>query len=419
MTTTDNPVDMPPFVSMTRDARCPFDPPPAYRELRSDGALTRVRLPDGSTPWVVTRYEHQRALLADPRVSTDPRNPGFPAADLVQAAGHGDETARPTEIAENQLSFDLLDDPEHARLRRMVTGSFTVGRVDALQPAVQRIVDELIDAILDGPKPVDLVQALALPVPTMVICELLGVPYERRTLFQEHSAAIVDSAATAGQRAAATAVMTEFIDELLADKLTEPGDDLLSELAARVQGGELARFDAARMGVVLLLAGHETTANMIALGTLALLENPDQFALLRDSDDDPRLAAGAVEELLRYLHITHRGMRRCATEDIEIDGHTIRAGDGLIVLTELGNRDTDRFAEPDHLDITRDARRHLAFGFGVHQCLGQALARMELRVVYRTLCKRIPTLQRAVGLAEVPFKNDSVIYGVDALPVTW
>ncbi|MYS36761.1 cytochrome P450 [Streptomyces sp. KhCrAH-43] len=416
MTSTDNAHQAPAF-PMPRDARCPFDPPPGFRALQKEGPLTRVRLPDGSTPWAVTRYEHQRALLADPRVSTDPRNAGFPAADLIQAHGHDDERTQHEPI-DHGLSFDLMDDPEHARLRRMVTGAFTVKRVEALRPSVQKTVDDLIDAMLAGPKPVDLVEAFALPLPSLVICELLGVPYRDRELFQEHSKAIVDSTATARQRSTATGAMAAFIDTLLGTKLTDPADDLLSQLAARVAAGELPRTDAARIGVLLLLAGHETTANMIALGTLALLEHPDQFAQLSEADA-PETAARAVEELLRYLHIPHKGMRRCATEDIDIDGQTIRAGEGLILLNELGNRDAAVFAEPDRLDITRDARRHVTFGFGVHQCLGQPLARMELQVVYSTLYKRIPTLARAVDLSELSFKNDSTIYGLHALPVTW
>jgi cytochrome P450 len=172
------------------------------------------------------------------------------------------------------------------------------------------------------------------------------------------------------------------------------------------------------MGMLLLIAGHETTANMIALGTLALLEHPDQLAALRDTDD-PKLIAGAVEELLRYLTIVHSGRRRVAVEDIEIGGQLIRAGDGVIFANEVANRDEEAFADPDRLDVHRDARRHVAFGFGVHQCLGQPLARVELQVVYGTLYRRIPNLRLAVDLDQVPFKHDGLVYGVYELPVTW
>jgi cytochrome P450 len=172
------------------------------------------------------------------------------------------------------------------------------------------------------------------------------------------------------------------------------------------------------MALLLLIAGHETTANMITLGTAALLEHPDQLALLRDTDD-PKLVASAVEELLRYLHITHLGRRRAVTADIEIAGQVIRAGEGVIMANEIGNRDPEVFEDPDRLDITRDARRHVAFGFGVHQCLGQPLARMELQVVYGTLYRRIPTLRLACALEDVKFKHDAFIYGIHELPVAW
>jgi cytochrome P450 len=172
------------------------------------------------------------------------------------------------------------------------------------------------------------------------------------------------------------------------------------------------------MGVLLLIAGHETTANMIALGTLALLEHPEQLAALRDAGN-PQLVAAAVEELLRYLTIVHFGLRRVALADIEIGDRIIRAGDGVILATVAGNRDEQVFADPDRLDIHRDARRHVAFGFGVHQCLGQPLARVELQVAYGTLYRRIPSLRLAVDREQVPFKDDGLVYGVYELPVTW
>ncbi len=318
----------------------------------------------------------------------------------------------------SRIGFILMDDPEHARLRRMVTAPFAIKRVEALRPAVQRIVDDLIDDMLAGPRPVDLVEAFALPVPSLVICQLLGVPYTDHDLFQGHSRNLISRSVAVEQRTASFEALHDYLDRLLARKGDEPGDDLLSQLVARVRAGELSRSDAAGIGVLLLVAGHETTANMIALGTLALLEHPDQLALLRDGDD-PKLVAGAVEELLRYLNITHTGRRRVALADIEIGGVTIRAGEGLILANDIANRDPETFPEPGALDLTRDARRHVAFGFGVHQCLGQPLARMELQVVYSTLYRRIPTLRRATELESIPFKHDGQVYGVYELPVTW
>jgi cytochrome P450 len=312
-----------------------------------------------------------------------------------------------------------MDDPEHARLRRMVTPRFTIKRVEELRPAIQRIVDGLIDELLAGPKPADLVRAFALPVPSLVICELLGVPYADHDFFQANSRVIVhrDSSPEAAREASRR--LRGYLDGLVAEKLANPGDDLLSRLAIdHVKAGELGPREAAAMGVLLLIAGHETTANMIALGTLALLQHPEQLAALRDAGD-PKLVAAAVEELLRYLTIVHFGLRRVALADIEIGDRTIRAGDGVILATVAGNRDEQVFADPDRLDIHRDARRHVAFGFGVHQCLGQPLARVELQVAYGTLYRRIPSLRLAVDLEQVPFKDDGLVYGVYELPVTW
>jgi cytochrome P450 len=406
MTSTPDPAtDEVPEFPMARSSNCPFDPPPGLYAQRQEGPLTKVRLWDGSTPWLVTGYAEQRAVLADPRVSAEIDRPGYPRTVPLPPGGV-------------KRSFIGMDDPEHARLRRMVTAPFTVKRIEAMRPAVQKIVDDLIDTMLAGPNPTDLVEAFALPVPSLVISELLGVPYDDHQFFQENSRTIINRTAEPEQRHAAQEALTSYLDELVAQKLKNPGDDLLSELAERVKAGELTRMEAARMGALMLLAGHETTANMIALGTLALLEHPDQLASLRESDD-PRLVASTVEELLRYLHIVHNGRLRAAVEDIEIAGRTIRAGEGLIMPNEIGNRDPEAFDDPDQLNIHRDARHHVAFGFGVHQCLGQPLARMELQVVYGTLYRRIPTLALATELDQVPFKHDGMVYGVYELPVTW
>jgi cytochrome P450 len=280
-------------------------------------------------------------------------------------------------------------------------------------------VDDRIDALLAGPRPVDLVQAFALPVPSMVICDVLGVPYVDHDFFQRRARVLVSRDQTVERAIAAQDELTEYLDGIIAGKLAEPADDLLSKLAGEhVATGELSRREAALMAVLLVIAGHETTANMIALGTLALLEHPDQLAALRDTDD-PALIAGAVEELLRYLTITHSGRRRVALQAIEIDGQTIHPGDGIILAGEAANRDADAFPDADRLDVHRDARAHLAFGFGVHACLGQPLARVELQIVYGTLYRRMPGLRLAAPLEEIPFKHDSNVYGVYELPVTF
>lgn len=395
-----------PVYPMTRAEGCPFDPPPKLRELQEEAPLVKVDV-FGKAAWLVTRYDDQRKLLADPRLSSDVTKPGYPSP-----------TGEPPRKDGVGIGFILMDDPEHARLRRMVTAPFMIKRIEAMRPGIQKLVDSLIDDLLAGPNPVDLVEAFALPVPSLVICQLLGVPYSEHDFFQQNSKLLIKMSATPEERAAAHGNLASYLDNLVGEKLENPGDDLLSGLTERVKTGELTRQDAAGMGVLLLLAGHETTANMIALGTLALLEHPKQLAVLQETDD-PKVVAGAVEELLRYLNITHSGRRRAVLEDLELHGQVIKAGDGIIFPNDIGNRDPSVFEDPDTLDLHRDARRHVAFGFGVHQCLGQPLARLELQVVYSTLYRRIPTLRRAVELDEIPFKHDGAVYGVYSLPVTW
>lgn len=391
-----------------RSSVCPFGVSPEMRDLRDRGAVSRVTSWGGSTPWVVTSHAEQKQLLGDPRLSAVFSHPGFPSPVDPEKAGKG----------KADMSFVGMDDPEHARLRRMVSGVFTIKRIEAMRPVVQEMTDGFIDTMLDGPRPADLVQALALPIPSLVISRLLGVPYEDHQFFQTNSKTIVSATADAEARHTAHTNLAGYLDELVGRKTTDPGDDLLSALAERITAGEITRHDAAAMGVLLLLGGHETTANMITLGTLLLLEHPEQLATIRDTAD-PRVVADAVEELLRYLSIVHLGRRRTALEDIEVAGRTIRAGEGVILLSELANRDPQVFPDPDTLDITRDARPHLAFGSGTHHCVGQPLARMELQVIYPTLFRRIPTLRAAADVERIPFKYDSVIYGIHELPVTW
>ncbi|WP_405735281.1 cytochrome P450 [Streptomyces sp. NBC_01537] len=397
-----------PEFPMPRADECPFAPPPALRALHAETPLTKARIWDGSTPWLVMGHADQRTLLADARVSTDEHQPGFPhqTRAMAETLDH-----RPPTI------FNT-DAPEHSRFRRMLTAPFIFKRVEALRPAIQKITDDHIDAMLAGPKPADLVTALALPVPSLMICELLGVPYTDHDFFQEHSVTAVSSEATPEESQAAAGALLNYLIGLIDAKLTDPGEDLLTDLAERVRAGETTPPEAALMAVVLLIAGHETSANMIALGTLALFQNPEQLALLRDTDD-PKIVAGAVEELLRYLTIAHTGQRRIAREDIEIGGQVIRAGDGLVFPLSSANWDPDAFPEPERLDLQRSARHHNAFGFGIHQCLGQLLARVELQIVYGTLYRRVPTLRLATTLEEIKFKHDRLAYGVYELPVTW
>jgi cytochrome P450 len=399
----DTPV---PAYPMQRDH--PFDPPPELSRLRTSNPVSRVRLWDGSHPWLITEYADQRAVLGDHRFSADVRRPGYP---------HVTEASKVRR--RRSLSFISMDEPDHGKYRKMLTSTFMIKRVEELRPRIQKIVDGLIDDMLAAGPPTDLVSSFALPVPSLVICELLGVPYADHEFFQKCSRTMVNSTTPADEAIATSDALRAYLENLLDEKNASPADDLLSRLVIeQLRTGGMTRAQIADMGILLLIAGHETTANMIALGTLTLLHHPDQLEELRTTRD-PKLVASAVEELLRYLNIVHSGRRRVATEDVEVGGQLIRAGEGVIVATDSGNRDEKVFSDADTLDIHRQARHHVAFGYGVHQCLGQPLARVELQVVYSTLYDRIPTLRPAVGLEEIPFKHDMLVYGVHELPVTW
>ncbi|MFF4381331.1 cytochrome P450 [Kitasatospora sp. NPDC001547] len=387
-------------------AGCPFGPPPAYTEAAATAPLTRADLPGGESCWLATGYAEVRTILSDRRFSADVRHPSFP----LLVAGSRER------IAENP-TFLRLDDPEHARLRRMVTGDFLVKRVEAMRPDIQRIVDEALDAMTEGRAEADLVADFALPVPSLVICLLLGVPYEDREFFQSVSRTLLSNTSTLERLLEAQDELLQYLEALTARKREEPRDDILSRLAAR---DDLTPREAAATGILLLIAGHETTANMIALSTALLLDRPEQVARLAD----PAALPGAVEELLRHLTIVHTGVPRVALEDVELGGTTVRAGEGVIAMLSTANRDEEVFGGPgrlpaDELDLDRDARRHMAFGFGVHQCLGQPLARAELQIALATLFRRLPGLRLAVPRAELAFRTDSFIYGMRSLPVTW
>ncbi|ANZ27152.1 MULTISPECIES: cytochrome P450 [Rhodococcus] len=403
-----------PLYPMPRDtARCPFDPAGDLAEIQQEEGLRRVRIWDGSEPWLVTRHTDIRAVMASPLVSADTDNPAYPHSSAAIKARRA-----------RAKTFFTEDGPAHDEPRRALARDFTAKRMQSMRDVVQAVTDRCIDEMLAGPKPVDLVESLALPVPSVMICELLGVPYSEHDRFQELTKVFTAATSTPADTVAAAEEMLAMIGNVIDAKIEKPTDDTLSRLVVeQLNPGLMTREEVARMGLLLLTAGHETSANMIALGTAALLTNPEQAALIRDADD-PAVAAGAVEELLRYLTIVHSGARRVAIGDFEVAGTQIRAGDGLILDFPSANRDKAAFAseghaEPDVLDITRPARHHLAFSFGVHQCLGQQLARVELQVVYSTLLKRIPTLALAEPVTELQYKTDMSIYGLHRLPVTW
>jgi cytochrome P450 len=384
---------------------CPFAPPPEYAQLR--GGAAQVELEDGKRVWTLTRLDDIRAMLADPRFSSDRLHPGFPVA----------EKNRVTQPTRFPLSMINMDPPEHGPVRRGIVGEFTVKRMRALQPRIQEIVDEHIDALLAGPKPADLVHALSLPVPSLVICEQLGVPYADHEFFQARSSTLLNREVTQDVRIQAVDELQDYLDKLITAKEGEPTDDLLGrQIVKQRESGDYDHDALVSMAFLLLIAGHETTANMISLGTVALLENPDQLAAIKA---DPGKTLDAVEEMLRYFTIAEFATSRVAIEDVEIGGTTIRAGEGVLGLSYAANRDEEAFSDADMFDIGRGARHHVAFGFGPHQCLGQNLARMELQIVFDTLFRRIPGLKLAAPVEALPFKHDSAIFGLHCLPVTW
>ncbi|WP_189154922.1 cytochrome P450 [Lentzea pudingi] len=389
-----------------RDPECPFDPPAEYADLREQEGTPSLACPVGVNARVVSRYADVRAALADPNLSSH----AAPSTHVVPG-GLLDRPVAPGSLLN-------MDGAGHARLRRLLTPEFTVKRIQALRPYVQGLVDDHLDALLEHGGPVDLVEHFALPIPSLVICELLGVDYGDRDRFQEQTAVLIGTNSDPAALEQANLEVVGFMTQLVLTKLAAPGDDLLGRLIVRAgeNGQELSVEELVTLGITLLIAGHETTANMIGLSTLALLRQPDQLAALRA---DPGLAGTAVDEMLRYLSIVQFGVLRQATGDVTVGDETIKAGEWLVAALSAGNRDESVFPDPDRIDLRRGATAHLAFGYGIHQCLGQQLARVELQEVFVRLHQRIPTLRLAVPFEDVEFKNDALVYGVRALPVTW
>jgi cytochrome P450 len=357
----------------------------------------------GQPAWVVSRYQDIRAALLDPRLSADT------IPDSIKPSG-----------ADNNepVIFARTDDPEHHRLRRMLTSSFTFRRTEAMRPQIQDLVDHFLGEMITNGPPADIVRDFGLPVPSLLIALLLGVPPEDLALFQHYTTVGLDTRSSEEQKAQGFAAMYADIQELVYRKERQPGDDLISRLVVDyVATGQLDHETAAMTSVIMLQAGHETTANMISLGTVALLEHPDVYARLGHADD-PAVIANIVEELMRYLTIVHSQVDRIATGDLTIGGQLIRAGDWVVMNLPAGNWDTTFVEDPETLDVERNTRGHLGFGYGVHQCIGQNLARVEMQVAFATLARRLPGLQLAVSPDELKFK-DADIYGMKELPVSW
>jgi cytochrome P450 len=383
-----------------------FHPSPELSRLQLIRPVAEFQLPDGRTGWLVTRFEDVRRVLIDPRFSrAEATKPDVADTGLGQASAG---------------TILGMDPPEHTRLRRLVAGAFTARRVETLRPRVAALVDELIDRLIALGPPADLVENFSLPLPVQVICELLGVPAGDRHLFHGWSDAMLGDL-TADPAAAQTGLarLTAYFAELIDRKRREPRDDLMTALIeARDEGDRLSEEELVRLGLTLLIAGHETTANQINLFLLTLHEHPGELARLRDR---PEIIPEAVEELMRFVQLGElgTGLPRVATEEVELSGVRIPAGAAVIPVMTVANRDASVIPDPNQLDLTRPQGPHLAFGAGVHHCLGAQLARMELQEALAGLLRRLPGLRVDRPVAELEFKKGMFVRSLHALPVRW
>ncbi|MFI2233000.1 cytochrome P450 [Nocardia testacea] len=383
-----------------------LDMDPLFARLRREEPVCRVELPYGGEGWLVTRYEDVKLVLADPRFS--------------RAATVGrEDLPRATPAPVRPDSLLSMDPPEHSRLRKLVAKAFTVRRVAELRPRTREIVDEKLTALEQSGAPADLVEGFALPLPVTVICEMLGVPPRDQHRFRDFSDAILSTTAyTREQIESARDSLESYLAEVVAERRQRPTDDLLGALVtARDDEDRLSERELVNLGVGLLIAGHETTANQIANFTYVLLTQREYWELLRA---EPELIPGAVEELLRYVQLgAGAGQPRVATEDVVLSGVTVRAGDSVFVNTQAANRDESVFADPESLDLTRQRNPHVAFGYGAHHCLGAQLARVELQVALEALLQRFPSLRLSLPLDEIPWKSGLLVRGPKQLLVEW
>jgi cytochrome P450 len=396
-------------MSLPTTRTTPFDPPAALAALRAEEPVSPLRYPDGHVGWLVTGYDLARAVLNDAR---------FSVGVMRSVVGHPVETPETLGASDESDALrgrmDFADAPEHGRLRHGQLRHFRISEIGRHRDAIEHIVDEPLAAMAQLGPPVDFVHAFALPISSLAICHILGVPGTDRHYFEEPTSLLMDPRSSYKDRAAAALDFRAYTERVIGEKRAEPGDDLLSELIGYED------FDDEDLpGIVQLLfeAGHETTANMLSLSVLALLSEQDGWQRLHG---DPAAIEAAVEELLRYLTIVQTANVRTALEPVELGDVVVEAGQSVAVSLAAGNRDPVKFSDPDALDLRRDARGHLAFGYGPHMCLGQHLARLELRIALAKLVDRFPSLHLAADAGEAEFVDDErFIYGVRNLPVTW
>ncbi|MDL5158126.1 cytochrome P450 [Actinomycetospora termitidis] len=406
---TDQTTDVPPRLGLRRDG---LDPAPEVTSVREAHGTCPVTTLVGHTATLVAGYAEARTVHGDPAF-------GFDGLPLPPGGLDADEMAR-----RRAGMLLALDPPVHTRLRRMLTGRFTVRAMKALEPRVVAIVDDALEAMAAGGPPADLVADFALPVPSLVICELLGVPYEDRDGFQERAERTLRSDLSVEERTRLFAESREYMASLVARARRDPGEDLLG-LLVREHGdrpaaeGGIDDDEMVGLANLLLVAGHETTSNVIALGTYELLRDPEQMAAMRAALDDDAATSRAVEEMLRHVTPVSAGFPRAATQDVEVGPHVISAGTVVTASLCAANRDPALGEGLDHLDVRRDPLPHVAFGYGIHHCLGAPLARIELRIAFQAILRRFPGLALATDPDAVEFRHENLIHGVEALPVTW
>ncbi|MFI6344661.1 cytochrome P450 [Streptomyces sp. NPDC050560] len=378
---------------------------PHYAALRENAPTSRVRMPSGDLAYLVTRYEDVRTVLSDTRFSREATTaPGAP---------------RLGPAPQNFRSLLNMDPPEHSRVRKLVSREFTARRVSALRPRIQEQTDLLLDAMERQGPPVDLVPALAFPLPVTMICELLGVPFEDRERFAAWSEAFLSTGGRPVEEILASqAALRDYLGMLVAGKRAHPGEDLLSALVAihDADDGRLDEEELIHLGISLLVAGHETTVNQISNSVLALLTHPGQLAEVRGHPD--RIGR-ATEELLRMYPPGDEALLRITLEDVRLGDTVIPAGSAVLPSLGSANRDAGEFGDADVLDVTREGNPHLTFGQGTHYCLGSGLARAELQISIGTLLHRFPNLRLAVPYEELPRPAGRLVHGVTSLPVAW
>jgi cytochrome P450 len=404
----------------------------AYAAMREKGPVASVTLPTGEPIWFVTRYAEAVAFLKDDeRFANDPSS-ALTEEEYAQLFQQATEhlsveqqqmAAQTDEILRRNLL--AVDPPDHSRLRRLVAIPFTPKYIEGLRPRVQAIADTLLDAVEartdeTGRREMELISDFAYPLPLTVISDLLGIPLADRDRFREWSQAAVSFTPADRANPAVTAKLIEFIAylrRLVADKRSNPGDDLLSGLVlAEAEGDKLSENELLSMIFLLIVAGHETTVNLIGNGMLALFEHPEQRARLQE---DPNLLKAAIEEMLRYYGPVEMSLTRWVRQDTEFGGQRLRRGEQILALLASANHDGEQFPNPDVFDISREPNRHAAFGTGIHSCLGATLARLEGQIAFATLLSRMPDLALAIPRAEVRWRDATFLRGLTQLPVTF